>query len=48
MHLDIKPDNILLRRDNGKLVVRVADLGLSRSVAQYNACPSKTGTSGYM
>ncbi len=48
MHLDIKPDNILLRRDNGKLVVRVADLGLSRSVAEYNACPCGAGTPWYM
>jgi serine/threonine protein kinase len=48
MHRDIKPDNFLVSGEAGKLVVKLADFGLSAFIVKDGKMRSITGTAPYM
>lgn len=51
LHLDLKPDNMLLKAENGELVAMISDLGLTermKSGASSLTIRSGRGTLGYM
>lgn len=50
MHRDLKPANILVSKENGRRVYKLADFGLARNVDNFRhqQMESKVGTPFYM
>lgn len=48
LHRDVKPSNVLFRTGSGDPALLVADLGLSRELAQGSRFTLPVGTAGYM
>ena len=47
VHRDLKPDNILIKNENNKIIVKICDYGISK-VGQITKIKTQTGTKGYM
>ena len=46
VHRDMKPENVLVARDNGSLIPKVADFGLSRSYERHGGTITQRGEVG--